>query len=321
MLLTSTGLNLRDLEYVTAVADHLHFGRAAAVCNVSQPTLSAQVRKLEELLGVEIFERANRSVIITDRGAPVVQQARIILREVKNLCEIVKASGEPMTGSFRLGVIATLAPYILPLLLQPLRERFPGLDLQITDGLTAALARKLEEGELDGLIAASPIRDNTLSELPLFRERFVLVVPRDHALASAPQVTMDDLRPDELILLTEGHCLRDQVLALCPARQRIGGGMPGLQATGLEVLRQMVGAGMGCSLLPQLSVQVGTLLDDMVAYRLIHGGTDPGRDISLFYRASFGRLRDVRLLRTLIRDVMETMGTVEVSGHQVERRA
>ncbi len=310
--MTLAGLNFRDLEYVAAVAEHLHFGRAAQVCAVSQPTLSAQIRKLEEYLGVEIFERGNRSVMVTERGALLVEQAKIILREGWRLCEIVQASAAPMTGSLDLGVIATLAPYILPLMLQPVRERFPQLDLRITDGLTANLVRSLENGDLDAIIASSPIRDADFSELPLFREQFILAVPRDHRLALAPQVTIEDLEAGELILLNEGHCLRDQVLTLCPDRQKSSRSGPGVQATSLEVLRQMIGAGMGCSLLPQLSVQVGTLLDDMVAYRVIRGAVTPGRDISLYYRTSFGRIRDVRLLRDLICDVMVAAKTVEV---------
>ncbi|WP_456306335.1 LysR substrate-binding domain-containing protein [Muricoccus roseus] len=321
------GLSFRDIEYLVAVADHLHFGKAATACAVSQPTLSAQIRKLEDYLGLQVFERASRSVMVTERGAEILAQCRTILTEGRRLLEMAQSRGEPLGGSFRLGVISTLAPYVAPIILSPLRQRFPNLRLQLVEGLTYSLVRALEAGELDALLASSPIRDIELSELPIFHESFVLAVPRDHRLAVAERVTMEDVPPAELILLSEGHCLRDQTLSLFPACQRASqggaqggtqGGM-GVQATSLETLRQMIGAGMGCSLLPQLAVQVGSLLDDMVAYRLIRAPTLPGRDISLFHRPSFGRIREVRLLRDVLRDAIAGLGTVRVHGRPETR--
>ncbi len=303
-------LSFRDLEYVVAVADNLHFGKAATACSVSQPTLSAQLRKLEEYIGFDIFERTGRIILVTERGSDVVQQARIILHEGRRLYEIVQAGNEPLTGTFRLGLIATLGPYVTPLLLQPVRERFPRLQLVFSEGLTQHLLQALEAGEVDAVLATSPLRGPELMELPLFHEDLILVVPRNHPLATAPHIGLDDIDPDELILLNEGHCLRDHVLSLFPARQK---GMRALQAAGVESLRQMVGAGIGCTLLPRLAVQVGALLDDMVAYRIIR--TDPPRrSVSMFHRASFGRIRDARLLRDLLRDALHAAGTVTVHG-------
>jgi LysR family hydrogen peroxide-inducible transcriptional activator len=308
------GLSFRDIEYLVAVADHLHFGKAATACAVSQPTLSAQVRKLEDYLGLQVFERASRSVMVTDRGAEILAQCRAILSEGRRLLEMAQSRAEPLGGIFRLGVISTLAPYVAPIILNPLRQRFPNLRLNLVEGLTYTLVRALEAGEVDALLASSPIRDIELSELPIFHESFVLAVPRDHRLAVIDRVTMEDVPSGELILLSEGHCLRDQTLSLFPACQRAAQTGAGVQATSLETLRQMIGAGMGCSLLPQLAVQVGTLLDDMVAYRLIRATPLPGRDISLFHRPSFGRIREVRLLRDVIRDAIAGLGTVRVHG-------
>jgi LysR family hydrogen peroxide-inducible transcriptional activator len=312
------GLSFRDLEYLVAVADHLHFGKAATACAVSQPTLSAQIRKLEDYLGVQVFERASRSVMVTDQGATMLDQARTILMEGRRLLEMAQSGTEPLGGNFRLGVISTLGPYIAPIILQPLRQRFPRLRLMLTEGLTYPLVRALEAGDLDALLASSPVRDIELSELPVFHESFVLAVPRDHRLAVIDRVRAEDIDPDELILLNEGHCLREHTLSLFPGCQRAVNSGMAVQAASLETLRQMIGAGIGCSLLPQLAVQVGTLLDDMVAYRLIRSGL-PGRNISLFHRPSFGRIREVRLLRDVIRDAMVGLGTVQVHGRPETR--
>ncbi|MCR0982316.1 LysR substrate-binding domain-containing protein [Roseomonas populi] len=312
------GLSFRDIEYLVAVADHLHFGKAATACAVSQPTLSAQVRKLEDYLGVQVFERASRSVMITDRGVEVIAQSRAVLAEGRRLLEMAQSRAEPLGGQFRLGVISTLAPYVAPIILNPLRERFPKLRLHLVDGMAHSLVRALEAGELDALLASSPIRGIELSELPVFHESFVLAVPRDHRLAVIERVTLEDVPADELILLSDGHCLRDQTIALFSGQRATQGG-GAMQATSLETLRQMIGAGIGLSLLPQLAVQVGTLLDDMVAYRLIRAPALPGRDISLFHRPSFGRIREVRLLRDVIRDALAGLGTIRVHGHPQTR--
>jgi LysR family transcriptional regulator, hydrogen peroxide-inducible genes activator len=303
------GLSLRDLEYITAVAEHLHFGRAAQSCGVSQPTLSGQLRKLEEFLGVEIFERSPRGVLVTRRGEEVVAQAKRIISEARRLFEVVRIGAEPLTGTLRLGVISTLGPYLVPFLLKPLRARYPELKLLLTEGHTRVLVRQLEEGELDALLATSPIGEAELTELPLFREELALAVPRDHPLAQVEAVNPSDIPVAELILLAEGHCLREQAIQLCPSRLREGS--PELQAASLETLRQMIAAGSGVSLMPQLAIQVGALLDDMVAYRRITGGQHM-RDVALFHRPSFGRIRDIRLLRQSIGEILAEQSAVKV---------
>ncbi|MCW8085544.1 LysR substrate-binding domain-containing protein [Sabulicella glaciei] len=303
------GLSLRDLEYVSAVAEHRHFGRAAAACGVSQPTLSGQLRKLEEFLSLEIFERSPRGVLVTARGEEVVAQARRILSEARRLFEVVRTGAEPLTGVVRLGVISTLGPYLVPFLLRPLRARFPRLRLLLIEGNTRPLIRQLEQGELDAVLAAGPLGESDLAELPLFREELALAVPRDHALAQVDEVRPGDIPASELILLSEGHCLRDQALAFCPDRLREGDHV--LQAASLESLRQMIAAGSGVSLFPQLAIQVGALLDDMVAYRRIAGGAF-GRDVALFHRPSFGRIRDIRMLRQAIGEILAEQSAVRV---------
>lgn len=303
------GLSLRDLEYITAVAEHLHFGRAAQSCGVSQPTLSGQLRKLEEFLGVEIFERSPRGVLVTRRGEEVVAQAKRIISEARRLFEVVRIGAEPLTGTLRLGVISTLGPYLVPFLLKPLRARYPKLKLLLTEGHTRVLVRQLEEGELDALLATSPLGEAELTELPLFREELALAVPRDHPLAQVDAVNPEDIPVSELILLAEGHCLREQAILLCPSRLREGSA--DLQAASLETLRQMIAAGSGVSFMPQLAIQVGALLDDMVAYRRITGGKHM-RDVALFHRPSFGRIRDIRLLRQCIGEILAEQSAVRV---------
>ena len=309
--MTLAGLSLRDLEYLLAVAEHLAFGRAAQACSVSQPTLSAQIRKLEDLLQVEVFERTPRGVLLTHRGAEVVAQARLVVAEARRMFEVAAAGAAPMEGSFRLGVISTLGPYLVPFLLKPLRDRFPKLRLMLSEGMTRALARQVEEGELDAILAASPLHGVELTELRLFREEFVLAVPRDHALATVERVAFEDVPIPDLILLAEGHCMRDQALAFCPTR--IAENQPELQAASLETLRQMVAAGVGVSFIPQLAVQIGALLDDMVAYRRVGDG-ELFRDIALFHGPGFGRIRDARLLRQAIREILGAQSAVKVAA-------
>ena len=303
-------LSFRDLEYAAAIAEHLHFGRAAVACGVSQPTLSGQIRKLEEYIGFELFERSGRSVMVTARGTSFLLQAKVILDEGRRLFDVIAAGAEPLTGTFRLGLISTLGPCVTPLLLQPLRDSFTRLRMVLSEGLTQHLVQALESGEIDAMLATSPLRGGEVEELPVFRESLVLAVPRRHRLAVAPHVALADIDPGELILLNDGHCLFDHTLALFPGIRKPA---RHLQAAGIESLRQMVGAGMGCALLPQLAVQIGALADDMVAYRTL-GAAPPERRVSLFYRTSFGRIRDVRALRDLVRDTLHETGTVRVEG-------
>ena len=245
-------MNLRDLRYVVAVADHHHFGRAAEHCFVSQPTLSGQIRKLEDELGVTLFERTNRSVEVTPIGEAVVTHARRILDEVQAMEGAAHASRDPLAGPLRLGVIPTLAPYLMPLVLAPLRAEFPQLRLVLDEEVTARLVDRLRRHELDAaLIATRPEED--LVEIPLCDEPFWLAHPADHPLQQQEDIGEDDLPVDELLLLTDGHCLSDQVMSVCHLEH--GRVQADLRASSLETLVQLVGAGYGCTFIPALALR------------------------------------------------------------------
>jgi LysR family hydrogen peroxide-inducible transcriptional activator len=246
-------MNLRDLEYLVAVADHRHFGRAAESCYVSQPTLSAQIKKLENHLGVELIERNPRHIMLTPAGEQIVERARWMLRESDAIRDIARRTRDPESGSLRLGVFPTLGPYLLPHVVGAVRRRFPRLELLLVEDKTEDVLARLRDGRLDVGVLALPVDDPGLASTTLFSEDFVLAVPRDHRLATSTTVTTSVLAGESVLLLEDGHCLRDQALSVCQlagATERRG-----FRATSLETLRQMVAAGVGMTLLPQLAVQ------------------------------------------------------------------
>jgi len=238
-------MNLRDLKYLVALADLRHFGKAADACFVSQPTLSTQIRKLEDELGVALVERAPRKVMLTAAGQDVVLRARRIVAEVEQMKESARRSRDPESGSMRLGVFPTLGPYLLPHIVPQLRERFPQLELLLVEEKSDVLLQRLRDGKLDAALLALPVHDEQLHAELLFEEPFVFAAPQRHPLAARASVSM-------ALLLEDGHCLRDQALDVC----RLSGAneKSGFRATSLETLRQMVAAGVGVTLLPALSV-------------------------------------------------------------------
>lgn len=247
-------MNLQDLRYLVAVADHRHFGRAAEACFVSQPTLSTQIKKLERELGVELVERSPRHIMLTAVGESVVERARVVLRETDNIREVARRATDPEAGSLRIGLFPTLAPYLLPHIVPVLHERFPKLELLLVEEKSAVVHQRLRDGQLDVGLLAMPVHDDHLHCEPLFDEEFVLAVPSGHPLSSVRgTVSTSVLAGDNVLLLEEGHCLRDQALSVCQlagAEERSG-----FRATSLETLRQMVAAGVGVTLLPELAVQ------------------------------------------------------------------
>ena len=245
-------MNLRDLKYLVALAELRHFGKAAEACFVSQPTLSMQIRKLEEELGVALFERAPRKVMLTPAGQDMVQRASRILAEVEQMKEAARRSKDPEAGTLRLGVFPTLGPYLLPHVVPQLRERFPQLELQLVEEKSDILLQRLREGRLDAALLALPLHDEQLHAEFLFEEPFVFAAPAQHPLAQGATLSMDALTDETLLLLEDGHCLRDQALDVC----RLSGAQEkaGFRATSLETLRQMVAAGAGVTLLPALAV-------------------------------------------------------------------
>jgi len=276
-------MNLRDLRYLVALADHKHFGRAAAACFVSQPTLSTQIRKLEEELGVSLVERAPRRVMLTPIGREIAERARKVIAEVEQMGEIARRSQDPEAGTVRLGIFPTLAPYLLPHVLPAVRKRFPRLELLLVEEKTDQILARLRDGRLDAGVLALPVHDDQLQVEPLFDEPFVLAVPQQHALAQRGSLKLRDLDHQHLLLLEEGHCLRDQALDVCHmagADER-----DGFRATSLETLRQMVAAGVGITLLPVLAVQPPVPVSGDIQL-LPFQGEAPHRRIAMVWRRS-----------------------------------
>jgi len=246
-------MNLRDLQYLVALAETGHFGEAAERCHVSQPTLSAQVKKLEEYLGVALFERQPRKVTLTDVGRRVVERARRVTQEAEDIRELARAARDPLTGKLRVGLIPTIAPYLLPRVATRLRRQLPDLQLMLYEYRTGPLLEKLRAGEVDLAILALPAETDGLETRSLFAESFVVAMPRRHRLTARKRLKPADLEGETLLLLEDGHCLRDQALDVC--------GNVGVheeqdfRATSLETLRQMVAAGLGVTLLPRLAAE------------------------------------------------------------------
>lgn len=276
-------MNLRDLRYLVALADHRHFGRAAAACFVSQPTLSTQIRKLEEELGVTLVERAPRRVLLTDVGQEIATRARSILHDADQIKVIARRTQDPESGTLRLGLFPTLGPYLLPHVMPLLRQRFPRLELLLVEEKTPVILRLLHEGRLDAGILALPVHDDQLRTELLFEEPFVLAVPRNHPLASRKLLDVDELSRETLLLLEDGHCLRDQALDVCHLAG--AGEKEGFRATSLETLRQMVAANVGITLLPTLAVKPPVPPSEDIAL-IRFRGTAPHRRIALVWRKS-----------------------------------
>src|SRR5262247_3869300 len=216
----ASALTLRDLEYVIAVAEHRHFGRAAEACHVSQPALSAQIQKIEKTLGADLFERSNRKVMVTRQGQAVAEQARVVLEEAEKLFHLAAPSEDLLSGTLKLGAIATLGPYLMPHLLGRIRTNFPRLSLLMKEGLTAQLVHDLKNGSLDAVLMSPTVKDPSLRFIPLFLEPFWIAAPKGHPILKRKHLTGRDLRPDEMVLLEDGHCLRHQTLDICPSNRR-----------------------------------------------------------------------------------------------------
>lgn len=291
------GLSLRDLEYVVAVADHAHFGQAAQACHVSQPSLSAGVRKVEEAMGLRIFERSSRLVLTTADGRAAVERAREVLAAADRMFDTATPDADPLSGPLSLGAIATIGPYLFPHVLAPLRAAHGELALAVEEGLTDGLVRRLREGVLDGVVLSPPIDDHGLVLVPLYREPLRLVVPSGSEFATAEKVELSALNPADAVLLEDGHCLRDQALSFCAsASQR-----PRHTGMSLETLKAIVAATGGFSLIPASAVSGEGEFGGLLAYPPID---DPkvGRTVALAYRRSRDPATDMQALADLIRD-------------------
>ena len=246
-------MNLRDLRYLVALADTRHFGKAAARCYVSQPTLSAQIKKLEEYLGVELIERQPRRVALTEIGEQLVARARRIIDDSDELLSMARGQRDPLSGSLRVALIPTIGPYLLPQIAKKLRKQLPKLKLMLYEYQTEPLLRALRAGEIDMGILALPVHADGVDTCKLYDEDFVIALPKGHSLSDKASVKLNDLAGDSLLLLEDGHCMRDQALDICSYADLDED--QDYRATSLETLRQMVAAGMGVTLLPKLSTQ------------------------------------------------------------------
>ena len=276
-------MNLRALQYFVKLADLKHFSKAADACFVSQPTLSTQIKKLEEELGVQLVERAPKMVMLTPVGEEIAERARLVLSDIEQIRTVARRSSNPADGVLRLGLFPTLAPYYLPHVVPSVRERYPNLRLQLAEEKTEDILRMLRQGQLDAGVLALPVSGDGMEVAVLFEEPFVLALPGDHPLANSDRVTMRDLRGAELLLLEEGHCLRDHALEVCAladAHERVD-----FHATSMETLRQMVAAEVGITLMPLLAVKPPIAATHNVVIRRFEEPV-PKRTIAMVWRSS-----------------------------------
>lgn len=288
-------MNLRDLQYLTAVAELRSFVQAAEQCHISQPTLSMQIKKLEERLGVQIFERNNKRVLITEVGELILERARQILQQVEQINELADFSRDPLSGNLRIGAFPTLSTYIFPALVSLIKQRLPRIRLILVEEKTDELVRQMKNGQIDMALLALPIFDELLQTQTLFEDPFLLAVADDHPFASMPSVKLTDLSGQQLLLLDEGHCLRGHALQIC----QLHGAEEeqDVRATGLETLRQMVRAGTGITLMPHIAIKNQ---DEGIRYIPFQAPT-PTRTIGLVWRASGARSDLTEQLIPLIR--------------------
>ncbi len=285
-------MNLRDLRYLLALAEHGHFGLAAEACGISQPTLSVQLRKLEEQLGVALFERGNKGVTPTEACARLLGHVRGAVAEADAILNVARGLRDPLAGRLRLGVIPTLAPYLLPLVFGPLREALPRLDLEPWEDQTALLLDRLQRHELDAALLATEPEGLEWQSQALFEEPFLAALPPDHRLAGEARVSQADLARD-ILVLADGHCLREQALEACGHRGALGGT---LRAASLPTLLNMVAAGYGTTLVPGLAA--GVAQDAGIILKPLTEGA--GRTIRIVWRARFPRHAAVQAVAEVI---------------------
>lgn len=290
-------MNLRDLDYICAVADTGHFGRAADMCHVSQPTLSGQIKKLEDYLGVTLFERARSGAKLTDAGRDIVDIARDIRKNAARIKTLADARKDPFSGKMSLGIIPTLAPNIIPLFVPKMKAAFPRLTPQFEEDQTDRLTERLLSGALDLALLATPPEHDALTQIPIFNEPFWLTFPKGHPIEQVEKLTLKDIDVDALMLLNEGHCLRDQVLDLCGAAKTPP--QHGLKAASLDTLVKLTAATQAMTLVPALAVDRNNFKNMGLSIRQID---DPQayRSVSLTFRRSLPRKDLVDGLAALI---------------------
>jgi len=298
-------VTLTELRYAVALARERHFGRAADACHVSQPTLSVAIRKLEEELGVRLFERRASQVALTDIGERIVAQAKRVLDEATAVREIARQGRDPLAAPLRLGTIYTIGPYLLPGLIRQLQKRAPKMQLLLSENFTLKLIEQVRNGDIDVAIMALPLPPCGLSVQAVYDEPFVVAVPRRHPWVRRRAIASTDLANETMLLLGSGHCFRDQVLDVCPERPRDGEGMDGMQRTfegsSLETIRQMVATGIGITVMPRTAMPARVSRQSLVAY-LPFRNPSPRRRVVLAWRRSFTRSEAIESLRRAILD-------------------
>lgn len=296
-------MNLNELRYIVAVAHEKHFGRAAETCFVSQPTLSVAVKKLEEELGVTLFERSKTEVTITPVGAAVVERAQRILEEVEGLRGAAAGQRDQLRAPLRLGVIYTIGPYLLPPLLPEIHDSAPHMPLIIAEDYTAHLSQRLKQGELDAIIISLPFEEPGTLTLPLYQEPFVALLPASHPLTRRKKLRLEELAEDQLLLLGPGHCFRDQVLDAYPFHHHEATKETTLNhsvaGTSLETLRHMVATGLGVTVLPSTAAGADRYAERLLAIRRLVSPT-PKRTVALAWRATYPRPKAIEALRQAI---------------------
>jgi LysR family hydrogen peroxide-inducible transcriptional activator len=296
-------MTLTELKYIVAVARQKHFGHAAEACFVAQPTLSVAIKKLEDELGVVIFERGGTEISMTPLGAQIVAQAERVLEQTAAIKEIAKQNKDPLAGPLRLGVIYTVAPYLLPPLVKSMIERVPQMPLVLQENFTVRLIELLRQGELDAAIMALPFSDQGLMVQPLYDEPFVVAMPKHHLWAQRDAIAAEELKSETMLLLGNGHCFRDQVLEVCPEMSRFSTSGDGIARTfegsSLETIRHMVASGIGITVLPNASVRDMKASDGMLRY-VPFVEPVPSRRVVIAWRKSFTRRAAIEAVREAV---------------------
>ncbi len=296
-------MTLTELKYIVAVAREKHFGHAAEACFVAQPTLSVAIKKLEDELGVVIFERGGTEISMTPLGMQIVAQAERVLEQTAAIKEIAKQNKDPLAGPLRLGVIYTIAPYLLPPLVKTMIEQVPQMPLVLQENFTTRLVESLRQGELDAAIMALPFADQGLMVQPLYDEPFVVALPKHHAWAKRDAIGAEELKAETMLLLGNGHCFRDQVLEVCPEMSRFSTSGDGIARTfegsSLETIRHMVASGIGITVLPNASVPDMQSKDGMLRY-VPFAPPNPSRRVVIAWRKSFTRRAAIDAIRQAV---------------------
>ena len=299
-LLKSLNISLQEMRYIVALGQECHFGKAASLCNITQPTLSIKIKDIEEKLGVTLFDRSQKKIALSAAGELILEQAKKTLLEANKISEILQHSKDPMAGTLHIGIIPTIGPYLVPRLIAPIKKAFPELRLNIREDLTHHLIDQLDSGQLDFILISPPLPNHHFELIDLYHEPFVLALPAIHPLCAKETIAISDIQKYTILLLEEGHCLRDQTLDICTSKNIRSS--EEIMGTSLETLRQMIALNAGISLFPQLSVSTLTNpgLKNEIQYRPL-SSDKIGRLVSIAYRQGYPRAETIKKLAQFIK--------------------